>query len=365
MSHHITLTYDPSYPESTPSNFYSVLDETLIFSNNTEVSLTEFYYPNNYNIEAFDVHVKSPNYFPSEKNSAIEKKFSSSYTKTYSEEDEDALLLDIVPESNQIHLKNYQALIDELKKIKVVNKEVIVPDALDSKFSDYLTSFHQLCDIVDLYSPRKCKQIINTLLDNKDSIIKLIKDFNDFDNKNKLRMIGQVVYDFLNIVDNYNKPLFIEKDYTIFIQDRITSANLHNIIFKRLSSFLYTKSNHTLTIKPEITIKLKSNLVRQHGDMIIVNPHECISIAKNYLIYLDIIEAPIVFNKHDAIIKIVKPEGAFTEFISKSYDNPHYIKVNKNIVYKIQVQIKDQNHKFIDFNSGPVSLKLHFRKIKS
>jgi hypothetical protein len=253
--------------------------------------------------------------------------------------------------------------------LRELNNDKLNENSVTSKFEIYRATVDDLFDQIDLYSLIKFQVQIDDLLKKRTVILKLIEEISyDRMNHNKpdeeLKKILQVVYDWINIIENYKKPLYVEKNFTIFIQDRATSANLQHSLFKNLSSFLYTKSNLVFTVKPGITLKCKTNLIRQTGNMLIINAHECISIAKNYLVFLDIIEAPIVFNKHDPIIKIVKPEGAYTDYISKNYDNPHYIKVNKNIIYKIQVQIKDQNHKFINFNSGPVSLKLHFRKIR-
>jgi hypothetical protein len=150
------------------------------------------------------------------------------------------------------------------------------------------------------------------------------------------------------------------------LQDRDSLQNIYDALFRSFSSFFYTSNQRNkLIIKPDITITCTSDRVNINRQILTIYANNCVSIVKNYIVYLDIIEAPIVSNRVEQIIKIVKPEGCYKDYISKNFDNPHYIKVNKNIIYKIQVQIKDQNQQFIDFNCGPVTLKLHFRKIKS
>jgi hypothetical protein len=362
MNHHVTLAYDPSYPHNTPSNFYSVLDSTLYFQNNTEVAITELYYPNDYNVPGLEFIIRFPNYMVSEKNADIEQQYLIN-DKRYTREDETRMLVDVNKAALEITKKLLNAVVEQFKKID--NQECPeLPEKLTSAFIEYKRSVEDLLIHIDAYSPAKTGDIIDALNEHHTNLTTYLNKEN-CNNREINKMLDQID-DIKNNIDNYKNPMYEEKKYFFILQDRDSLQNVYDALFRTFSSFFYTSNQRNkLIIKPEITMTCSSDRVNIINQTLTIYSNNCVSIVKNYIIYLDIIEAPIVSNCVEQIIKIVKPEGCYKDYISKSFDNPHYIKVNKNIIYKIQVQIKDQNQQYIDFNCGPVTVKLHFRKIKA
>ena len=59
-----------------------------------------------------------------------------------------------------------------------------------------------------------------------------------------------------------------------------------------------------------------------------------------------------------------KPEGDVCEFIYKSFEKTHYQTVCKTYINTINIKIYDQNYNLVKFNTGQITIKLHFQKRK-
>jgi len=81
-------------------------------------------------------------------------------------------------------------------------------------------------------------------------------------------------------------------------------------------------------------------------------------------IYLDIIENQIVGNTMAPLLQIVPVEGHYGDLIQKTFYSPHYLNVLSKKVSAIEVNIKNDINKHIDFNFGKIILKLHFQRRK-
>lgn len=81
-----------------------------------------------------------------------------------------------------------------------------------------------------------------------------------------------------------------------------------------------------------------------------------------YTIYTNIIESSIV--KNQPVLRTIKPEGEHGDYIEKVFDRPQYIPCNRTFINKISIDILDNYLNPVQFRSGPLILKLHFRKSK-
>ncbi len=82
-----------------------------------------------------------------------------------------------------------------------------------------------------------------------------------------------------------------------------------------------------------------------------------------FYIFLNIIDEITINNKKEQLLKIIKPEGDYFEFIIKSFERPDYHLINKTFINSIQVLILDQNKNQINFTEPPC-LKLHIIESK-
>ena len=69
-------------------------------------------------------------------------------------------------------------------------------------------------------------------------------------------------------------------------------------------------------------------------------------------------------NSKRPILKIIKLEGERSDYIEKSFARPYYFPLSKTILHSIHIKLLNEEGLFIGFKNI-VSLKLHFRKIKS
>lgn len=87
-----------------------------------------------------------------------------------------------------------------------------------------------------------------------------------------------------------------------------------------------------------------------------------VEITKTLFLYCDIIEDQLIGNKKEKILKIVKLEGDKEEIVYKEYEKPHYLNVDKTLIQNITINIRGLNKQLLHFKSGPILIKLHFRK---
>ena len=78
-------------------------------------------------------------------------------------------------------------------------------------------------------------------------------------------------------------------------------------------------------------------------------------------IYTDIAEYQIVGDESAPLLCVTSTSGN-TDIIDKIYDSPHYVKVARNNIETIEIDIRSEFGKPIQFKSGQVVIKLHFRK---
>ena len=81
-------------------------------------------------------------------------------------------------------------------------------------------------------------------------------------------------------------------------------------------------------------------------------------------IYTDVIKHQIISTHYTQMLKSVVTEGVFGEVFDIKYSNPQYKQVVERKIQEIEVQIRNDQGEFIDFQHGKVMLVLHFRRIK-
>jgi hypothetical protein len=89
-----------------------------------------------------------------------------------------------------------------------------------------------------------------------------------------------------------------------------------------------------------------------------------VKLVQNLILFTDIIGENYVLNKNQQVLKIIKPEGNLGDYCEKSYERPHYLLCNKTFINRIRIQIKDNNHNTIHFNTPGIIAKIHIKKIK-
>ena len=80
------------------------------------------------------------------------------------------------------------------------------------------------------------------------------------------------------------------------------------------------------------------------------------------LIYSPLVDYQYVGDEIAPLLQVVSAEEPQTTFINKIYDTPHYVPVIRNNIETIEIDIRSDLGKPIQFTSGRVVVKLHFKK---
>lgn len=81
-------------------------------------------------------------------------------------------------------------------------------------------------------------------------------------------------------------------------------------------------------------------------------------------IYANILQPQIVGDIFAPLLRIVNVEGSYPNIIDKTFDFPHYVPILVKNISEIEINIKDDQNNFVNFITGKVIIKLHFRKTK-
>ena len=138
----------------------------------------------------------------------------------------------------------------------------------------------------------------------------------------------------------------------------------------------FTNTFHTLQFTGQICDILKTNEAEIHSSIknepsfIKINSNEninklsIISLVNTLYIYTDIIHYQYVGSQRIPLLRnIVINYNTSQKTTWAHYDNPHYLRVNKTNISSILIDIRDDKGNKILFDSGNISIKLHFRKI--
>jgi hypothetical protein len=79
-------------------------------------------------------------------------------------------------------------------------------------------------------------------------------------------------------------------------------------------------------------------------------------------IYTDIVEYQIVGDENAPLLQVVSTTGTRDTVIDKIYDTPQYVPLLRNNIERIDIDIRSDLGKNIQFTSGRVVIKLHFRR---
>uniref|UniRef100_H3A7V0 Uncharacterized protein n=1 Tax=Latimeria chalumnae TaxID=7897 RepID=H3A7V0_LATCH len=79
-------------------------------------------------------------------------------------------------------------------------------------------------------------------------------------------------------------------------------------------------------------------------------------------VYTDIITHETVGDVNVPFLRCVSITGEANEIATITYDKPHYVRVSKNHIDSITIEIKDDQNNPVPFSFGKVIVKLHFRQ---
>lgn len=96
-----------------------------------------------------------------------------------------------------------------------------------------------------------------------------------------------------------------------------------------------------------------------------VIPNNHLESVQSLYIYTDIIDYQLVGDEYAPLLRNVVVSQNYSHPVAINYENPHYLPVNKSIISTINIDIRDDTGKEINFIQGKVEIKLHFRPLKN
>ena len=88
-----------------------------------------------------------------------------------------------------------------------------------------------------------------------------------------------------------------------------------------------------------------------------------VDLINTLYIYLDICQYQLVGDTEAPLLQVVSTNYSNENYVEKIFDSPHYVPLSRNNLETIEVDIRSDLGDPIQFQTGKVVVKLHFRKI--
>lgn len=361
MSFFVNLKFNSDFPGNKLSDFTSYVYPPLSLNEPFEVGLVEIFFPINYFVDYGQINVKLPSYMARHSES-IESHFIE--TGEFSIKDEERLVNSKIEKIKQT--LNEEAKLFRNDQNKYLNDNANLNNAFKKYFEKLKNQFEFITQLVREFSIKNAnvKKLFDIFRSNVQMYLNYYEKLNFEDT-------------FLNEIKNLQNSLtkFLENEYNDFsvqfnLHDRISKKNFIYNFFLSFSTMLNTsKLANKINFKDDISFKFDkyfSNLIRL--DLFTSAIHligsDPICVVKFVSISTDIIEERKNLEESSQELRTFKLEGFDGDFLEKSFERINYFAVKNSYINKIRIQIKDQHKKLLNFQSGPILVKLHFRKIK-
>lgn len=84
---------------------------------------------------------------------------------------------------------------------------------------------------------------------------------------------------------------------------------------------------------------------------------------ESLFVYCDLVEHQIVGDTMVPLLRIVPVRGKMGDYVTKTYENVHYVPASGGHVQTVEIDIRDDSGRPIPFESGRVIVVLHLRKV--
>lgn len=154
------------------------------------------------------------------------------------------------------------------------------------------------------------------------------------------------------------------------IHDKVPQKVKENV------SFNYRQMNHHVSIKVKNQVKLKlmgdiavilgfeNNTLFTDKDGNVEGPFTADVTGGMYslFVYSDLVSSQIVGNVSVPLLRIVRTEGKDGDVVSKQYETPQYVSLERSYFSSIEIDIRDDTGGTVSFERGKVVVTLHFRR---
>ena len=168
------------------------------------------------------------------------------------------------------------------------------------------------------------------------------------------------------------QPGYYEKVQDVI--DALYKAGLNNLTDVVLS---YDDTSKRVTVKCGncVVVKLRGDIARMFGFLndttIRASDEKTFTLAlpktgnQYFYIYTDIIKSQYHCDDVVHVLHTVTVKGEHGSYVSKNFERPHHVPLNKNIFDSIIINIRDEAGDLVAFEHGKVIITLHFRHSKT
>ena len=193
----------------------------------------------------------------------------------------------------------------------------------------------------------------------------------------KFRKDGSII--FLNSMTKQREELKIQ----FFAFDTVTDlfASINEFLKTKAIpiSFYYNKRTYKISLKitPPWTLEFTESINKEFGIKFvkiqattpdsyfygITQIPEQLNSINAFYIYSDIVDYQFIGDTFAPILRVIpiSNKQVYGEYVCESYTTPHYVPVKRSNIDTIEIDIKTDSGEAIQFNSGKLLIKLHFR----
>ena len=169
----------------------------------------------------------------------------------------------------------------------------------------------------------------------------------------------------------------IQPGYYEKVQDVIDAlykaglANLSDVVL----SFDDTSKRVTVNCDRRVIVKLRGDIARMFGFLndttIRASDEKGFTLAlpetgnQYFYVYMDIIKSQYHGDVVVPVLRTVTIKGEHGNYVSKNFERPHYVPINKEFFDTNSINIRDEAGDLVSFEHGKVIITLHFRSSKT
>ena len=197
--------------------------------------------------------------------------------------------------------------------------------------------------------------------------------YNISEGKNSVEIYAPDKFDLLFKTVEYSiQPWYYEKVQDVI--DTFYKAGLTNLTDVALSND-DTSKGVTVKCAKHAVVKLRGDIAKMFGFLndttIRAFDEKGLTLAlpetgnHYFYVYTDIIKSQYHGDVFAPVLRTVTVKGEHGNYVSKNFERPHYVSLNKKIFDTISVNIRDEAGDVVAFEDGKVIITLHFRRSKT
>ena len=369
----LLLTSDYLYPDNQPGKFINHIPYQIdLDKKKVKVCLKSISYNNSYYVELFEISI---NYYTEN-----QYKFDDNFTSSINSE----IYKNVSKFTNNLY--RYRFLLDiTLKEMKEADIELnnfieasqIIFNKLELEFcsSDYMSlngSQYFIERLGSLSFPRffnlklklpqfivfqqKIEQLITKykidLLFMQEKIVEKNKK-NYFHTEKICLKVKSYDRDYMNKIEN----MFLNNQFLVLKKDPLISQN--KILSLKKDEF---RSDNKFVINFEIKTIFPKNFFMKNDILLIKIDNKSKFLIDYFYIFTNIINNDLCPFIQEPLFKLLKVSQNNDEIIEKVFHRPNFITINKSVINKIEIIIKDKYNNFVKFERGPTICEIEIKE---